>query len=418
MTPSDVELFTGTYRNHAQAAHAAMLADGARPRRAYLPGLAPAWLVVGDTDARAALLDPRLSKESVLVRDTIADLARAAGLPVPADLSRMFGDSALFRDGERHAAQRRLLTGAFTAKRIRDLRPRMERIALGLLDELPGRADGGVVDVVEHLAAPLPLIVICELLGIPEVDRDRFRRLTVLLMNDDPAVNVPASDEMASFFADLIAAKRAAARHGRDGGDLTTALLDADDTQLIDILFLVFVAGHETTVNLLGNAMLALLTHPPLWTSVAEHPELAARAVEETLRWDCPVRTATHRVTLEPVVYGGVTIPAGELVMVSLDSANRDPRRWDQPDRFDLGRDTRGHLAFGHGPHTCLGAPLGRAEGEIVLRLVTRRFPHAEPGVPVRPGTAAARWVNRTESTIMNGLEALPVRLAAGPLAA
>lgn len=402
---TDVELFIGTYWDAAQTTHARLLADGGRPVRAELPGLAPAWLIVGDPDARAALADPRLAKDSALVQATIAAQAVASGLPTPPGVSRMFGDSVLFRDGDRHAEQRRLLTGAFTARRVRELLPRIEEITRQLLDDLPGHADAdGVVDLVAHLAGPLPLTVICELVGIPDDHRARFRELTVLLMHDDPAITVPASDELGAFFAELVAAKRAAADRGHPGADLTTALLDADDAQLVDILFLVFVAGHETTANLLGNAMLALLTRPPGWRAVAEHPESAARVVEETLRWDSPVRNATHRVTLEPVTYGGVTIPAGELVLVCLDSANRDPRRWSDPERFDVDRDTRGHLAFGHGPHFCLGAPLGRAEGDTVIRLVTGRFPDAQLAVPVL-GLA------RVESTIMNGLDALPVRL-------
>ena len=402
---SEIGLFTDAYTQRAHEVHAALL-DGDRcPVRAVLPGLAPVWLVVGDEQVRAALIDERLAKDSALVQAAIRTRAGDAGLPVPLGLSRMFGSSVLFLDGSRHAEQRRLLAAGFTARRARELRPRIEEITTGLLSEMIGRGDREV-DLVEHLAGPLPLAVICELLGIPERDWSLFRRLTIALMEDDPAVAGPASDELEAFFAELIAAKRVDAEAGRAGGDLTTTLLAAGD-QLIDILFLLFVAGHETTVNLIGNTALALLSHPPLWRAVAQQPELAAPAIEETLRRDGPVRTATHRVTLETVVYGGVEIPAGELVMVCLDSANRDPARWAEPDRFDLHRDTVGHVAFGLGPHTCLGAPLGRAEAEAAIRLVTAAFPDAELAVP-------AVRLRRNRSTIMNGLESLPVFLRGG----
>ncbi|CAL9677581.1 Cytochrome P450 107B1 (plasmid) [Actinosynnema sp. ALI-1.44] len=402
---SRAELFTGTYWDQAHEVHDKLLRGDRRPVRAVLPGLAPVWVIIGDEQARAALEDERLGKDSALIQAALRERAADAGLPVPQDLSRMFGDSVLFRDGERRAEQRRLLTGAFTARRVRELQPRIEEITDDLLAGMTESGDS-VVDLVEHLAGPLPLTVICELVGIPQVDRARFRELTIALMEDDPAVTLPASDELAAFFGSLITAKRAAVDRGQPGLDLTTALLAADDQQLIDILFLLFVAGHETTVNLIGNTALALLRHPPLWRRVAERPELAHRAVEETLRWDSPVRTATHRVTLEPVVYGDVEIPAGELVMVCIDSANRDAARWPDPGRFDMSRDTRGHLAFGYGVHACLGAPLGRAEAEIAIRKATSRFPDARlDGSVLR--------LRRHRSTIMNGLESLPVALTA-----
>ncbi|WNV83061.1 cytochrome P450 [Umezawaea sp. Da 62-37] len=386
----------------AHTAHDAALAAGRVPVRTELPGLAPAWVIIGDEQARAALVDPRLGKDTTLVTATIRAQATAAGYPTPTWLSRMF-NGLLFLDGPQHSEERRVLAGAFTARRVRELRPRIKDITARLLDNLH-QAEESVVDLVQHVAGAVPLTVICELLGIPEPWRARFRELTLALMQDDPAINLPASDELGAFLVELVAGKRADADRGHQGADLTSALLDLDTERLVDILVLVFVAGHETTVNLIGNTMLALLRHPPLWRDAAQRPDLVAEMVEETLRWDAPVRTATHRVTLEPVVYGGVEIPAGELVMVSLEAANRDPDQWEDPTAFDPARHPRGHLAFGLGPHACLGASLGRAEAQIVMRQITARFPDATLAEPVMR-------LRRTVSSIMNGLTALPVAL-------
>lgn len=383
-------------------AAARLARPGCAVERVMIPGFAPAWLIGGYRNVSQALVDPRLGKDSAVVKRTIHAERARAGLPVLPWLSRLFDPHPLFLDGHAHERQRRLLAASFTTRRVQQLQPRIEQIAAGVLDDLAEQAGGGEVDLVAGYAAVVPLTIICELLGIPEVDRAAFREITVALMDDDPDRTLPASRTMEDFFDGLIAAKRR-----RPGGDLTSSLVHTAGVsreQLVGWLFLLFIAGHETSVGLIGNTALALLEQTGLWRRVAEDSDLVAPVVEEVLRHNGPIQHATHRVTLQPVTYDGVTIPAGELVLLSLASANRDPARWSNPELFDPQRDTRGHLAFGLGMHRCLGATLGRLEARIAIPGLTRRFPDAELAVP-------PTRLRRLRSVIVNGLTALPVRL-------
>jgi cytochrome P450 len=293
------------------------------------------------------------------------------------------GVSMLDRDPPDHTRLRRLVSKAFTPRTVEALRPRIT----GLVDSMLDAAEAaGRVDLVDALAFPLPFAVIAEMLGTPPADHERIRQLSGTVVRSlepvaDPAVAsaiMAADDELTAIAADMIAWKRA---HPAD--DLLTALINAeddgdvlDDDELIAQTLLLYIAGHETTVNLIAGGTLALLRHPAQFALLRNDPALIANAVEELLRYDSPVQ-ASRRITLEPVSISGVTIPAGAFVMASLGSANRDEAFWG-PDAAALRLDrpnARQHVSFGAGAHHCLGASLARLEAAIALARLTARFP-------------------------------------------
>jgi cytochrome P450 len=296
---------------------------------------------------------------------------------------RSGGLSMLDRDPPDHARLRRLVSKAFTPRAVQALRPRITELVDGMLDAAERERR---VDLVDALAFPLPFAVIAEMLGTPPADHERIRQLSGTVVRSlepvaDPAMvaAIAAADtELTAIAADMIAWKRA---HPAD--DLLTALINAeddgdvlDDDELIAQTLLLYIAGHETTVNLIGGGTLALLRQPGQLALLRDDPALAANAVEELLRYDSPVQ-ASRRITLEPVSISGVTIPAGAFVMASLGSANRDESFWGQ-DAAELllsRENARQHVSFGAGPHHCLGASLARLEASIALVRLTARFP-------------------------------------------
>ncbi|MQY14571.1 Cytochrome P450 monooxygenase PikC [Streptomyces sp. RB5] len=354
------------------------------------------WLVVGYDAVREALADPRLHKDWRLRMSP----QEAAGLP---DISANMLES----DVPRHTRLRRLVTREFTARRIAALAPRIRRITDDLLDAMLA-APGRRANLVEALAFPLPITVICELLGVPDLERDDFRAWSHEVVSPTtPEAEEAATAAMGRYLDELIEDKRVQPR----GDDLLGALIrtreeDGDALsrqELIGMAFLLLVAGHETTVNLLANGMLALLSHPDQLAALRAGPDtLLDGAVEEMLRYDGPVETSTFRFTTEPVEIHGVPVPAGAVVRVVISSAERDPARFDAPDTFDIRRDTQGHLAFGHGIHYCLGAPLARLEGRIAVRALLDRCPDLaldgeardwRQGLLIRgPGVLPVRW--------------------------
>jgi cytochrome P450 len=293
--------------------------------------------------------------------------------------------SMLFRDPPDHTRLRGLVTKAFTAKRIEDLRPRMERIVDELLDAALAR---GEMDVVADLAYPLPVTVICEMLGVPEADHHRFHAWSAdLVVTLDPMVPpdvmaraVVAGEAFDAYFADLIAKRR---RDPRD--DLLSALIAAEEEggrlrqdELLTQLVLLLVAGHETTVNLISNGTLALLQHPDQLRRLRDDPGLIRSGVEELLRYYSPVQL-TGRIPMEDMEIGGVPVRRGQQVVALVGAANRDPAQFDDPDRLDLSREPNHHIAFGGGIHRCLGAALARAEGQVALGALVRRTASIEP---------------------------------------
>jgi len=399
MTP---ELFDDP--DYWERAHesATALRERGSAHRATLPSGVRAWVIGDYADARAALADPRLSKDGAELRRILGE--QLVKLGKDPEQSRMFGSSLLMMDDPRHAELRALVSKVFTLRRIQLLRPRIERLAAGLLDDLPRRRP---VDVIEHFAFPLPLIVICELLGVPLDERAPLREWTAALMEDDPDRVLPASHAMQDYFDKLIIAKRSAPDDG-----LLSALVTLSDNgdlrgdELMDMVFLLLVAGHETSTNLIGNGMRNLLAIPERWRLLGDRPALIPRAIEEMLRHDCPIRMAPYRWTKEPVRYGDVLIPAGEIVLVSLLSAGRDPAQYPNPDELDLHREAK-HLSFGQGIHYCLGAPLARLEAEIAFTALTRTFPRACLAVD-------ETQLRHKPSVIMHGLDSLPVLLSGG----
>jgi len=362
-----------------------------------------AWMVTRYAEVRAALADPRLAK------DWVGKLKPADFEPDP--VTGYLGRHLLSVDPPDHTRLRRLVVKAFTARRIAALRPRIEEITASLLDSMAGRfASGdGSADLIEAFAFPLPITVICELLGVPAADQNQFEGWSHAIVSSVVSEDefIAAGTAMFHYFTELLASKRQAPTD-----DLVSALIAArdsgdslDERELIAMLFLLLVAGHETTTNLIATGTLALLTSPAELARLRDDWSLLPGAVEELLRYSNPLNHTTDRFTVEEVSLGGVTIPAGEWVLCVTSSANRDPSRFPAPDVLDLGRDASGHMAFGHGIHYCLGAPLARLEGEIAFRALLTRFPGLSLAVP----ESSLRW---RPSSLIHGLETLPVRVA------
>jgi len=364
--------------------------------RVRLPEGADAWLVVGYEAGRAALADPRLSKDW-----RNAD----PGLGVQ-QLSA--GPSMLSSDVPTHTRLRKLVAGEFTARRVAQLAPGVQRMTDTLLDRMLA-GDSRRADLVEALSFPLPMSVICELLGVPDHGRGQFRDWSnTALSSPDSAARMAAAQAMDGYLTELLTAKRK-----EPDDDLLSALVHTADEEgdqlteheLLGMAWLLLVAGHETTVNLISNGVLALLTHPEQLAALrADFDGLIDNAVEETLRYNGPVETSTYRFTTEAMDLAGTPVPGGgELVLIAMADADRDPSRFARPDRFDIRRDTRGHIAFGHGIHYCVGAPLARLEARIALRSLLERCP--DLALDIAP--AAITW--RT-GVLIRGPRTLPVR--------
>ncbi|MFC9492900.1 MULTISPECIES: cytochrome P450 [unclassified Streptomyces] len=349
-----------------------------------------AWLIVGHEEARAALTDPRLVKSPAKLGFSGLD-------------EELIGTHLLITDPPHHTRLRSLVTRAFTARRVESLRPRIQRITDDLLDAM---LPHGRADLVESFAFPLPLTVICELLGVPDIDRADFRRMSnEVVAPSDRDGEYATFVELAAYLRDLIEDKRASA----PADDLLSALIrtTAEDgdrlspDELCAMAFILLIAGHETTVNLIASGVRALLAHPDQLAALRADMTLLGGAVEEMLRYEGPVENATYRFTVEDTEVGGTVIPGGSAVLVGLAAAGHDPERFPEPDRFDIRRDARGHIAFGHGLHHCLGAPLARLEGQIALRSLLDRAPALALDGP------ADDWL---PGMLIRGVRSLPVR--------
>ncbi|WP_329471577.1 cytochrome P450 [Streptomyces sp. NBC_01723] len=369
---------------------AALRAAGA-VHRVSVPGSGESWLVVTRDAARAALTDPRLRN----------DIRHSASWD--SDGGHAIGHNMLQSDPPQHTRLRHLVAGHFTPGRIAALRPRVERVAGDLLDALPRR---GTADLVARYALPLPVTLICELLGVPGADREVFHTWSnELVMPTSPGAAEAAAGALTGCLTDLTGAKRDAP-DGTLLGDLAAAADAGDLTaeELLGMAFLILVAGHETTVNLISATVHSLLTHPGQLDRLRAEPDLAGGAVEESLRFNSPVHASAFRFAAEPLELAGTPIAAGDPVLVSLAAASRDPGHFPDPDRFDIGRAPRGHLGFGHGIHHCLGAPLARVEATVAVRLLLERY----PALAFATDPVTLTW--RT-STLLRGLAELPLRL-------
>jgi cytochrome P450 len=379
----------------------ARLREQAPVHRVNLPDGHAAWLVVGYDEARGLLNDPRLSKDmhAALVRDV--DIV-AEGLPGPALARHM-----LNVDPPDHTRLRRLVSGAFSPRRVQSMQPRIAAIVDALLDRIAAGDPDRPVDLVASFAFPMPFTVICELLGIATGDRQAFgTELRALVDAPEHTRAVAAAAAVIDMLDDLVARKR----HTPDD-DLVTALIAARDgaeclseQELRSTIFQLVVAGHDTTTNLIGNAVVALHRHPDQLAALRTHPDRIETAVEELLRFDPPAHHATFRYAVDDVQIAGTTIPAGSQVLVGLAAPNRDPARFADPHVLDLTRTDQRHLAFGHGIHHCLGAGLARLEARIALDSLLRRFPRMRIAVPFDE----LHW-SHGDGVVLRGLAELPV---------
>ncbi|TDE54638.1 cytochrome P450 [Nonomuraea mesophila] len=329
------------------------------------------WLAVGYTAVRAVLSDPRFSTRPELKHEPVTSgLGQlGAGLAQPGMFVHM--------DPPRHTRYRRLLTGQFTLARMRRLQPRIEKLTEEQLDVLARH--GSPADLVIGFAVPIPSLVICELLGVPYADRERFQRDSAIMMRGTSASEdvISAYTSMYAFLGELLTAKRAAPT-----GDLISDLLATEeltDEELINLCLLLLVAGHETTTDMIALGAYCLLTKPDQLSHLHADPEAA---VEELLRYLSIPHIGPIRVALEDIELEGQIIKAGESVTVSLPAANRDPNKFQHPNRLDLTRHAPGQLAFGHGIHQCLGQQLARIELRLAYSALFSRFPKLRLAVP------------------------------------
>jgi cytochrome P450 len=341
------------------------------------------WFVTRQADVRTVLGDPRFVNSATSVPGVTVDGVRDKMIEktgVPADLAHYFTDSILDADGADHTRLRKLVSRAFTVRRVAALRPRVEEITAQLLDRLARLPEP--VDLVEEFAYPLPVTVICELVGVPEAERPAWHRWSTVLMTMNRESTPTVAREMIDHVRDLIARRRA-----EPADDLLTALVQVQEEdgdrlssdELITMVLTLVIAGHETTAHLISNGTLALLTHPDQLALLRRDPDLWPGAVHELMRYCGPVQIARIRYAAEDVELAGVPVRQGEMVQAVLVSANRDPREYTDPDRLDVARRPagrgEGHVGFGHGFHYCLGAALARQEGEVALRSLVERYP-------------------------------------------
>ncbi|MEU8927644.1 cytochrome P450 [Kitasatospora sp. NPDC048545] len=356
----------------------------------------PAVAVTGYEQARQALA-------ADLSKDTAAFFADR---PSGRSLHPAVAHTMLHTDPPTHTRLRRLVVRAFTPSTVDSLRPCIRHLAEQLIRRWE---PGSEVDLIADLAGPLPVAVICQLLGVPPEDWGRIRALSTDLFATGDSTRIDAaSHDLADYMTQLIATKRS-----RPDQALLSALIavrDADgdrlsEEELVSLGLLLLIAGHETTTAAIGNAVLALLQHPAELEGLLAYPHRIPAAVDELLRYDAPVSIATWRHAAHTVRLGNVEVAAGTPVLVSPGAANRDPGRFTDPDRLDLQRpDAASHLSFGHGIHRCLGAPLAHAEVETALRVLLKRFPGLRLAVP-------AEQLQWRRSRLIRGLESLPVLL-------
>ena len=359
------------------------------------------WVLTRYDDCVMVLRDPRFGRAGFegLLESVYGNTVEQGRLPT----------SMLFRDPPDHTRLRGLVSRAFTPRVVEGLRPRIQQIVDGLLDRVQG---AGRMEVISDLAYPLPVTVISEMLGVPEEDRERIKQWSADIARSLDAIGLPTDPEIVDrgrtgrraigdHFRSLIPDRKK-----RPRGDLLSLLIEAEEQgdklsegELLATCVLLYIAGHETTVNLIGNGLLALLRHPKELERLRDEPALIQSAVEELLRYDGPVQR-TARITNADVELGDHKIPKGSMVAPVIGAANRDPAHFPDPDRLDVSCPDNRHIAFGFGIHFCLGAPLARLEGQITLGTLLHRMPQ------LALSTERPEW---RESQVLRGLKALPV---------
>ncbi|MBN2909211.1 cytochrome P450 [Polycladomyces sp. WAk] len=396
-----VDFFSPEFKSNAWKAYRELRERGAI-HRIRMPWDEPAWLIVRYDEAQAALTEKRLLKNVERFQDKEILRRRPKEMEV-------FVHHMLTSDPPDHTRLRNLVQQAFTPRMIEQLRERIEEIAEDLLDKIAG-APGREADLIRDYAFPLPIIVISDMLGVPREDRDRFREWSNAVIS---TINRPERFEairsrmkdFQDYLGRLFEERR---RNPRE--DLISGLLAAEEQgdrlsekELYSMVFLLIIAGHETTVNLIGNGVLALLQHPEQMALLRREPQRITTAVEEILRYYSPVEMSTNRWVGEDFSFEGHPFRHGDLVLVAIGSANRDERRFSDPDVFDITRDPNPHIAFGKGIHYCLGAPLARLEGQIAISRLLDRLPDLRLDLD----ESSLPW---REDFLMRGLLRLPVR--------
>ncbi|MEU5834565.1 cytochrome P450 [Streptomyces diacarni] len=395
----------------------AWLREHAPVHRTRVPSGVEAWLVTRYADARQALADPRLSKSPHHHGEQGAHGKGKVG--IPGERSANLMTHLLNIDPPDHTRLRRLVSKAFTPRRVAAFAPRVRELADTLID---GFAARGAADLIHEYAFPLPIYAICDMLGVPQQDQEDFRSWAGMMIHQpgSPRGGVGrAVKRMRGYLAELIHRKRAELeRRGEGADDLISGLIRASDhgehlseNEAAAMAFILLFAGFETTVNLIGNGTYALLRHPGqravLQRAVADGDTgLLATAVEELLRYDGPVELATWRFATRELTLGGQRVREGDPVLVVLAAADRDPDKFDAPDTLDLTRSDNQHLGYGHGIHYCLGAPLARLEGRTALATLLHRL----PDLRLAADPEELRWRG---GLIMRGLRTLPVEFTA-----
>ncbi|MFD3916432.1 cytochrome P450 [Streptomyces sp. NPDC058603] len=367
----------------------------------FPPG-AESFLVVDYEQVRAGFTDPRLSKR--------LDNGPAWFHQRMLENSPVLAYSMVTCDPPEQTRLRRLVSKTLTNQRMEALRPQIQKLTDDLIDAFPESAE---VDMRGDFAVPLPLTVICELIGVPLEDRPQFREWAFVL-NQSAFVDgeiarrrKAASAAVQEYFDRMMALRRADPRD-----DLITGIVQAADAngtftneELVSTLIFLLIAGHETTSNLIGNGILGLLRNPDQLALLRSDPTLMRSAIEEFLRYEGPVERGTPRFATEDMTVAGTEIPKGSFLLLSVGAADRDPAEFEDPDRLDITRSPNRHMGFGHGAHFCLGAPLARIEGEIAFETLLRRVPSMELAV----APEELKWM--VDTSINHGLEELPVRI-------
>lgn len=403
-----INLSDQTLRNNPHPTYARL-----RETMPVAPAVAPffgrAWLVTRYEDVSSILRDPRYSSD---MRNNGREEPAIVDLLMPRVLKSM-RTSMVTTDDPDHARLRGLVHQAFTPKRVNQLRGRVEEVSVRLLEEMAHKAArGGRVDLISDYALPLPLTIISDMMGVSEADRHYFHKLTAHFLEGSSSGmleivrQLPNGHRLMRFFEKLIGERRA-----NPGDDLLSALIVAEqdgdrlnEQELVSMIFLLLLAGHETTVNLIGNGTLALLENRDQFDLLYDQPDLIESAVEELLRYSSPVEYDNARFLKEDIELHGVLMPRGSTVLAALASANRDEAVFDAPDRLDITRSPNKHVAFGLGIHYCLGAPLARLEGQTAIRALVLRYPGLKLAVPA----SDVRWRN---AVAVRGLRELPVTL-------
>lgn len=401
------DLFGPDFKANPYPTYAALRAASPIHRRLSADGKSAIWFLTRYDDVAALLRDHKRCVKNVTA--TFSPEQQALLPPTP-PLLRLLSNHMLNLDPPDHTRLRALVNKAFTGHMVTQMESRIQTIADQLLDRVHTQ---GRMDLIEDFAFPLPMIVIAELLGIPPRDRLRFRNWSNAFVN--PSANLQRSakkmakagqvmEDFTRYMRQVFAERRLAPRD-----DLITHLLQAEENgdtfseeELFSMMILLIVAGHETTVNLIGNGMLALLQYPEQRALLQTHPVLLPAAIEEMIRYDGPVERATMRFAIADILIGDVTIKRGDTVSLILAGADRDPAHFAHPDTFDITRENNRHLGFGLGIHYCLGSALARLEGQIAVNTLLQRYPTLQLTTPV----GQLKW--RT-IPIMRGLHHLPV---------